>query len=213
MVRAAPPRRPPAPVPLRARPPRPLLTARRPTRPPGDPPPGSTPNPALTSRSTVEVTVPPAFGGGPFDSPRKLTVPTGWTVQVWAPIPDARMEAWTPEGDLLVSEPNYSRIVEVIPGSDSAKSWHTILSGLTLPQGLAFARAGGQWVLYVGESDQIDRYPWNAGGIAGPAHRHRCQPAGCGSARRRRPSGQGHRCGRQRDPLLRRWQLVERQPG
>jgi glucose/arabinose dehydrogenase len=131
-------------------------------------PPATTGKPALTARSTVELAVPPAFGGGPFDSPRKLTVPAGWTAQVWAPIPDARMEAWTPEGDLLVSEPNYSRIVEVIPGSDGAKSWHTILSDLTLPQGLAFAREGGQWVLYVGESDQIDRYRWNAGGIAGP---------------------------------------------
>src|SRR6516162_7454441 len=38
---------------------------------------------------------------------------------------------------------------------------------LTLPQGLAFARLGGRWVLYVGESNQIDRYPWGAGGISG----------------------------------------------
>jgi glucose/arabinose dehydrogenase len=131
-------------------------------------PPPTTGNAALTLRSTVNLTVAPGEGGGSFASPRTLTVPAGWTAQVWARIPDARMEAWTPEGDLLVSEPDYSRIVEVTPGSGRAAGWHTVLSHLTLPQGLAFARTGGQWVLYVGESDQIDRYPWGAGGIAGP---------------------------------------------
>jgi hypothetical protein len=44
----------------------------------------------------------------------------------------------------------------------------TLLSHLTFPQGLAFARLDGSWVLYVAESDQIDRYPWEAGGISGP---------------------------------------------
>jgi len=51
------------------------------------------------------------------------------------------------------------------PGGASKPA--TVLSGLTSPQGLAFAKVSGQWVLYVGESDQIDRYPWAAGGISG----------------------------------------------
>src|SRR6202042_3414321 len=29
------------------------------------------------------------------------------------------------------------------------------------------ARLDGKWVLYVAESDQIDRYPWGSGGISG----------------------------------------------
>ena len=57
------------------------------------------------------------------------------------------------------------------------------MSGLTSPQGLAFARLGGRWVLYVGESDQIDRYPWGARGISGTrtviaAHLPDLDPAG-----------------------------------
>jgi glucose/arabinose dehydrogenase len=78
------------------------------------------------------------------------------------------MEAWTPEGDLLVSEPGSGRVVELTPrpGGRTATS-RILLSGLTSPQGLAFARLAGRWVLYVGESDQIDRYPWAAGGISG----------------------------------------------
>jgi glucose/arabinose dehydrogenase len=57
--------------------------------------------------------------------------------------------------------------VELTPRSGGTASSRTLLSRLTSPQGLAFARLNGRWVLYVGESDQIDRYPWGASGIAG----------------------------------------------
>jgi len=77
------------------------------------------------------------------------------------------MEARSPEGDLLVSEPGSGRVVELAPRSGGTAASRIVLSGLTSPQGLAFARLGGRWVLYVGESDQIDRYPWGAGGISG----------------------------------------------
>jgi glucose/arabinose dehydrogenase len=116
----------------------------------------------------VNLVVLPGEGGGPFSTARTLTVPAGWTPEVWARVPDARMEVWTPEGDLLVSVPNKGRIVELTPGSPgTAPSSRTLLSGLKTPQGLAFAQVGGQWVLYVGESNQIDRYPWSARGISG----------------------------------------------
>jgi glucose/arabinose dehydrogenase len=38
-----------------------------------------------------------------------------------------------------------------------------VLSGLTNPQGMAFAKVGGQEYLFVAESDQIDRYVWHDG--------------------------------------------------
>ncbi|HEX3489697.1 MAG TPA: hypothetical protein VHU92_10140 [Streptosporangiaceae bacterium] len=133
---------------------------------------GSSPAPAApgttaAGRSSVTLVVPTGLGGAPFGTPRKVVVPTGWKAQVWARVPDARMEAWTPEGDLLVSEPDNSRIVELKPGAHQAASTTTLLSGLGSPQGLAFARLSGHWVLYVGESGQIDRYPWGAHGISG----------------------------------------------
>jgi glucose/arabinose dehydrogenase len=77
------------------------------------------------------------------------------------------MEAWTPEGDLLVSEPGSGRIVELKPGAKRAAGSRTLLSGLNSPQGMAFARVSGRWVLYVGEANRIDRYPWSARGISG----------------------------------------------
>jgi glucose/arabinose dehydrogenase len=127
----------------------------------------ASPRPAGPGRSTVTLVVPKGLGGTPFGTPRKVVVPAGWKAQVWARVPDARMEAWTPEGDLLVSEPDNNTIVELKPGAHQAASTTTLLSGLASPQGMAFARLSGHWVLYVGESDQIDRYPWGAHGISG----------------------------------------------
>jgi glucose/arabinose dehydrogenase len=79
------------------------------------------------------------------------------------------MEAWSPDGDLLVSVPGSGQVVEFDGGAGSATAptHHVLLSGLTEPQGLAFAAVGGQEVLYVGESDQIDRYPWHDGTVTG----------------------------------------------
>jgi glucose/arabinose dehydrogenase len=99
--------------------------------------------------------------------PRQLTVPSGWTARVWARVSGARMEAWTPEGDLLVSVPGGGDIVELRPDAAGTATATTLLSGLTNPQGMAFAKLNGRWVLYVGESDQIDRYPWGSSGISG----------------------------------------------
>ena len=118
-------------------------------------------------RSTTPLAVPAAEGGGALSTPHTLTVPAGWTARVWARVPDARMEAWTPEGDLLVSDPDGGKIMELRPDATGTAAVQTLLAGLTYPQGMAFARLDGKWVLYVAESDQIDRYPWAAGGISG----------------------------------------------
>jgi glucose/arabinose dehydrogenase len=118
-------------------------------------------------RSSVTLVVPSGLGGGPFATPRKVVVPTGWKARVWARVPDARMEAWTPEGDLLVSEPSNGLIVELKPGASKTGGTSVLLTGLNTPQGMAFAKVSGHWVLYVGEANQIDRYPWGATGITG----------------------------------------------
>jgi glucose/arabinose dehydrogenase len=125
--------------------------------------------PAVGATTTVPLIVPAGASASPFSVPRSLTVPAGWTAEVWARVPDARMEAWSPEGDLLVSEPNEGDIIELAPGSSpqALPTERTVLSGLTQPQGLAFAQLDGSWVLYVGESDQIDRYAWTGSTVSG----------------------------------------------
>jgi glucose/arabinose dehydrogenase len=129
----------------------------------------SAPVPGATTR--VPLTVPAGNGGGSLSTPRTLLVPAGWTAEVWARVPGARMEAWTPGGDLLVSVPATGDVIELVPRAARAAppALRTVLSGLTQPQGLAFAAAGGREVLYVAESDEIDRYPWAAGRVTGPA--------------------------------------------
>jgi glucose/arabinose dehydrogenase len=111
--------------------------------------------------------VPAGEGGGALSTPHTLTVPAGWTARVWARVPNARMEAWTPEGALLVSTPNDGSIRELRPDAAGTATVTTVLSGLTNPQGMAFAKLNGRWVLYVAETNQIDRYPWGPAGIAG----------------------------------------------
>jgi glucose/arabinose dehydrogenase len=119
------------------------------------------------SSGAVTLVVPPGEGGGALSVPHTLTLPAGWTARVWTRVPDARMEAWTPDGDLLVSQPNRGSVVELRPDATGTATVTTLLSGLTNPQGLAFAVVDGREVLYVAESDQIDSYQWEPGGTAG----------------------------------------------
>ncbi len=92
-----------------------------------------------------------------------VSVPKGWHAQVWASVSDARLETWTPEGALLVSEPSNGQIIELTPRPGhpaSQPAQRTLVSGLSEPQGMAFDRLGGHEVLYVAEDDQLDRYAW-----------------------------------------------------
>jgi glucose/arabinose dehydrogenase len=115
---------------------------------------------------TVTLAVPAAMAGGELSSPRQLTVPKGWKASVWARPEGARMLAVTPEGNLLVSLPSSGAVME-LSGGKMAEAEKVVVAGLESPQGLAFAERGGKWVLYVGESDQIDAYPWLGGGKVG----------------------------------------------
>ena len=127
---------------------------------------GATVRPAA-QLTTVPLVVPKSEDAPPLNRPRTLKMPRGWTAKVWARVPDARMEAWTPDGDLLVSQPELGRIDELIPDKPGTARARTLLRGLTEPQGMAFAKVAGHWVLYVAESDEIDSYPWGTHGIGG----------------------------------------------
>jgi glucose/arabinose dehydrogenase len=120
----------------------------------------------IKATSLVEVAAPPGEGGA-FAAHRKLHVPPGWTVRVWARVQDARMEAWTPQGDLLVSQPDEGTVAELTPAKRGLGYSRTVLTDLTQPQGLAFARVSGHWLLYVAEADQVVSYPWGKKGIGG----------------------------------------------
>src|ERR1700760_425261 len=108
----------------------------------------------------VTLSVPAANRRGAFTNRHTLRLPRGWKAQVWALVPDARLEQWTPEGALLVSEPTNGQVVELTArGNKGAPpSQRVIVSRLSEPQGMAFDRVGGREVLYVAETDEIHRY-------------------------------------------------------
>jgi len=124
---------------------------------------------AAQAFTTVHVSVPASNRAAPFNRTRSLAVPAGWTVEVWARVASARFAAWTPQHDLLVSVPSSGKVVELIPGANPAAvpRKRVILSGLTQPQGLAFDTLGGRVVLYVAESDKLDRFVWRSSGTVG----------------------------------------------
>lgn len=126
----------------------------------------TTSSPAGGGRETVTLAVPAKMRGGELAEPHQLSVPKGWKASVWARPEGARMLAITPEGNVLVSTPSDGAVIE-LSGGAAAEGEKVVLAGLESPQGLAFAKRGGKWVLYVGESDEIDAFPWLGGGKVG----------------------------------------------
>src|ERR1700722_7450192 len=118
--------------------------------------------PMMAPSVAVTLRVPPANRTGAFATDHSLNVPTGWSAEVWALVPDARLEQWTPKGSLLVSEANAGEIIGLPPSShrSAPPSQRVLVSGLNQPQGMAFDDPGGKEVLYVAETDEIDRYVW-----------------------------------------------------
>ncbi|WP_371934586.1 sorbosone dehydrogenase family protein [Mycobacterium sp. TY815] len=119
--------------------------------------PSGVPAPASGRLVAAPVAVAPDLAQAPLDRPRQALIPDGWTIAVWARIPKARLETWTPDGALLVSVPSRGQIVELTPGAAPRQS--TLLVGLDQPHGMAFAGS----TLYVAESDQIDAYDYADG--------------------------------------------------
>jgi glucose/arabinose dehydrogenase len=128
---------------------------------------GGSPGAGISGREEVRLVVPSSLKGGELSEPHRLSVPKGWKASVWARPEGARMLAITPEGNLLVSMPSDGAVLE-LRGGKLAEGEKVVLAGLESPQGLAFAKRGGAWVLYVGESDQIDAYRWRGHGRVGP---------------------------------------------
>ncbi len=120
---------------------------------------------ARTGFARVALRVPAANRS--FGASHTVTLPRGWSAEVWALVPGARLETWTPQGDLLVSQPSDGSITELVPQASRSKPplRRTLVSGLTNPQGMAFDTLGGQQVLYVAESHELDRYVWSNGSV------------------------------------------------
>jgi len=115
----------------------------------------------------VQVTVPSSMRGPPFDVPRSLLVPPGFSIAVHARVGGARFLALTPEGNLLVSNPGAGKVFLVRPGPSGGEAtvsdWAT---GLHNPHDLVFHTIGGTVWLYLAESNAVRRYAWTGSATA-----------------------------------------------
>ena len=123
--------------------------------------PTTAPPAAAPQLAQVGVTVPSGMDAAPFDQSRQVAAPAGWTVEVWARVPGARLAAWAPDGRLLVSRPKAGDVVALTP-EPATPTQTTLVGGLTQPHGLAFAGS----TLYVAESDQVNAFTYGDGQVA-----------------------------------------------
>jgi glucose/arabinose dehydrogenase len=120
------------------------------------------------STTQVTLTVSKANNASPFNTARTLSVPSGWTAEVWARVTNARFAVWTPQSTLLVASAETGKVIQLTPGANmTAASQKVLISGLSAPQGLAFDTLEGTQYLYVAENDQVDRYVWTSSGTLG----------------------------------------------
>ncbi|KAA0074812.1 gluconolaconase [Mycolicibacterium sp. P9-64] len=130
---------------------------------PAPAPESTTRSPAVSGLEEAAVAVPDELAAVPFDEPRRALVPKGWTLSVWARVPKPRLEAWTPDGDLLVSVPSTGQVVRLQPAGVGPRV-NLLLEGLDQPHGLVFSGS----TLYVAESDQVIAYDYAEGHATNP---------------------------------------------
>jgi len=99
----------------------------------------------------------------PFDVPRTLMVPPGFSIRVFARVPTPRFMALVPNGDVLVSEPSAGTVYLLRPDGEAAPRQFTFASGLKNPHGIAFHTIGKRQYVYLSESNRIIRAPYTSG--------------------------------------------------
>jgi len=120
--------------------------------------------PRATLAATVQVQ--PQLRRGAFSQDRRLQLPEGFSIGVFALVGGARSLALAPWGELLVTQPGQGRIVALrdADGDGTAESQRPLAESLQCPYGMAFQ---GDY-LYVAQSSRIERFKHNGGGL-GPA--------------------------------------------
>jgi len=131
-----------------------------------------------TSAATVsvKVTVPASMSYSPFNIDRYLNLPPGFSISVFARLGGARFMAVSPNGDLLVSQPDAGKVVMVRPTPVGDPAIHDFATGLRNPHDIVFHAIGSTTYVYISESTQIDRYIYFDGDTA--AHDRRVVVAG-----------------------------------
>jgi glucose/arabinose dehydrogenase len=127
------------------------------------PVPAGQPTSAPVAPVRVPVKVPAGLAAAPFDVPRFLNLPPGWSAAVYARIPQARFMSLTPGGELLVSRPGNGTVVLVRRNASGVGETSVFLEGLNRPHDIVFADVSGRTWVFVAEADRVVRYPYTKG--------------------------------------------------
>ncbi|GIZ52270.1 PQQ-dependent sugar dehydrogenase [Noviherbaspirillum aridicola] len=129
--------------------------------------PDATPARQATSASVSQpLEVPQALAGGNLGTDRRLTVPEGFGIRVWARVNRARFMALAPNGDVLVSVPSEGRIVLLRDRGNETPQAFDFATGLTQPHDMVFHTIGATTWLYVAESNRVTRSVYASGETA-----------------------------------------------
>lgn len=112
----------------------------------------------LEPRAAVRITVPDGLDKVPYDRPRQLELPPGWTAEVYVRISKARFLAPLPDGGLLVSQPSGGKVLLVRDGRVT-----DYLTDLNRPHDIVPVELNGRPWVFVAEADRVVRYPLTAG--------------------------------------------------
>lgn len=100
--------------------------------------------------------------GGRFAADRALNLPAGFQASVYAaPGGGPRFMALSPDGHLFVTLMGRGQVVELVDDGSGTASAQTVLDGLNQPHGIAFDSG----FLYVGETNQLVRFPYVDGRV------------------------------------------------
>jgi glucose/arabinose dehydrogenase/cytochrome c2 len=108
----------------------------------------------------------PRVAPAPAPAERKLKVPAGFRVEVFAEGLDGpRKMIIAPNGDIFVATTQTGKIRVLRPTADGAKPAQNqfFAEGLAQPYGMAFVPVGNPQWLYVAETNRVVRYAYKAG--------------------------------------------------
>jgi len=118
---------------------------------------------AVAASVQVTLEVPPSLVAAPFDTERKLTVPPGFGIRLWARLAGARFMALAPNGDVLVSHPGSGKVFLLRDRAGDVPQSIEFASGLQKPHDMVFHTIGSTTYLYIAESQRVTRSEYQGG--------------------------------------------------
>lgn len=121
------------------------------------------PNNVAAASVTQAVDVASELAGPPFDTPKTVRVPPGFSFKVWARVDGARFMALAPNGDVLVTNPGAGTITLLRDNGSGGAQQFEFAAGLTRPHDMVFHEIDGVTYLYIAESTQVSRAVYQSG--------------------------------------------------